>query len=98
MNEKFKERFREITPNREVRAELAKQLGCTPAAINQYRSGKILPSVKNLIRIADLYNVSIDWILGRSDIVAPLTQEHILEANKLLRQLADVTSIYQTRK
>lgn len=38
-----------------------------------YESGKASPSVKIIMNIADAYNVSADYLLGRSDSPRPAT-------------------------
>ena len=45
--------------------ELCKILGISQTAYASYESGKRKPSTSQLIMIADYYNVSIDYILGR---------------------------------
>ena len=45
--------------------ELCKALGISQTAYSSYESGKRKPSTSQLIMIADYYNVSVDYILGR---------------------------------
>lgn len=45
--------------------KLAKELGVEAQSISSYRRGLSDPTVENLIRIADYYNVPTDWLLGR---------------------------------
>lgn len=46
-------------------AQLAKKLGVQRSTICLYESGKRLPSYDILINLADYFNVSIDYLLGR---------------------------------
>lgn len=46
---------------------LAKHLGVSVQAINQYKQGTAFPKVENLIKIADYYNISIDYLIGITD-------------------------------
>jgi len=46
--------------------ELAEYLHCSSQAINQYKNGVSRPSLDNLSRIADYYNVTTDYLLGRT--------------------------------
>lgn len=48
--------------------ELKDFLGCSIQAINQYKLGISRPSLENLCKIADFYNVSTDYLLGRTEI------------------------------
>lgn len=43
--------------------EVAKQLGVTDAAVNQWETGKTMPSAKRLADVAKLYNCTIDELL-----------------------------------
>ena len=47
---------------------LSRHLGCSIQAVNQYKMGITYPKVDNLIRIADYYNVSVDYIIGITDV------------------------------
>lgn len=46
---------------------LAKHLGCSIQAVNQYKQGTAFPKVGNLIKIADYYNISVDYLFGITD-------------------------------
>lgn len=47
---------------------LKERLGCSLQAINQYKQGTAFPKTENLIKIADYYGISVDYLLGRTDI------------------------------
>lgn len=49
-------------------AKIADYLDCTPQAINQYKLGVSVPQTEKLIKIAKYYNVSVDYLLGLSDV------------------------------
>ena len=36
--------------------------------VSAYENGKHLPSLKSLIKMADLFHVSTDYLIGRSDV------------------------------
>lgn len=44
--------------------ELAAYLGLDRQSITQYKKGDAEPTLYNLMRIAEKYNVSVDWLLG----------------------------------
>ena len=46
-------------------AELAKRIGVSQAAVSQWDTGKKFPSSETLCKLADLYGVSIDYLVGR---------------------------------
>lgn len=45
--------------------DLAQYLKVSVATISHYESGSSLPDVNTLIKLADYYGVSVDYILGR---------------------------------
>lgn len=49
-------------------AALATYLGCSVQAVNQYKQGSAKPKTENLIKIADFYWVSVDYLLGFTDV------------------------------
>ena len=46
---------------------LVKHLGCSIQAVNQYKQGTAFPKVENLIKIADYYDISVDYLFGITD-------------------------------
>ena len=47
--------------------QLGKELGSTRATIGNYENSNKKPSLEMLIKIADYFNVSIDYLIGRTD-------------------------------
>lgn len=45
---------------------LAKQLGLSVASVASYEIGRVTPSIEVLIKMADVFGVSVDYILGRT--------------------------------
>ncbi len=52
------------------RKRISAELGITPAALSQYINGQTTPSVDKLVAIADLFGVSLDYLMFGEDIVA----------------------------
>lgn len=46
-------------------SDLKDYLGVSAQAINQYKLGISRPTLENLCKIADFYEVSVDWLIGR---------------------------------
>ncbi len=64
----FTRRFNDlIKENGITKAELAKALDTSKALITIWTQGKSLPSIIYLVKIADYFNVSADYLLGRKD-------------------------------
>lgn len=65
----FGERLKEERENAEVNQEdMAKMLGVTPRAYQMYEYGEGYPRFLKLITLADYFEVSLDYLVGRSDI------------------------------
>ena len=47
--------------------DVAKTIGTTQRKISHWESGKIEPDIESLCKIADLFSVSVDYLIGRSD-------------------------------
>lgn len=47
--------------------ELAERLGVSSATIRQWESGATRPSASNLLDMSDLFDCSVDYLLGRTD-------------------------------
>ena len=48
--------------------DLAKNLGVTDRAIRMYEAGRSVPSLTFAIALADFFDVSLDYLVGRSDV------------------------------
>lgn len=48
--------------------EVAKRLKVTKQTVSNWENENILPSIDMLIRVAQLFNVSTDYLLGMEDI------------------------------
>lgn len=70
---KFK-RCREA--NGYTQEQLAEKLHTTAHAVAEWESGERKPSLDKLIKLADLYNVSTDYLLGRT----PLPREYAMRS------------------
>lgn len=47
-------------------------MGLSGRAIGYYEAGERYPAPDTLNKIADFFNVSIDWLFGRTDIRTPV--------------------------
>lgn len=71
--------------------KLGEIVGVSESAISQYENGKRQPDIETLKVFADFFNVSIDYLLGKSDLRNPLDiPEHIEGiADLVLRMRSD---------
>lgn len=64
----FEERLKQLRENaRQSQKETAAALGITTRQYQRFESGEQRPGFDNLIRIADHFRVSLDWLTGRKD-------------------------------
>jgi len=65
----FSERILSLREEKKLsQAAVAKETGITTRTYQRYEAGEREPMISTLIRIADLYAVSIDYLVGRSDV------------------------------
>ncbi len=48
--------------------EMAEKLGISQPSYIRYENGSAEPSQENLVKIAQLFDVSVDYLLGRADL------------------------------
>lgn len=81
----FYERFTELCREYNVTVtSVLKELGLSASKNTQWSEGAS-PSVKNLIKIANYFNVSTDYLLGKDDIKKRPTPEDVERFNDYLK-------------
>lgn len=67
----FAERLFEIRENRGItRQKAADDLGISRASLEYYEKAKRTPDLNTISKISDYFNVSIDYLMGKSDCVS----------------------------
>lgn len=64
-----------------IQKDVAKLLSVSIPAVNQYESGKRDMSTETVIKLAEYFNVTTDYLLGKSDIRNPEQLKNIKHAN-----------------
>lgn len=71
---------------------VAVTLHVAPPSVANWESGKTRPTHENLVKLADLYNVSVDYLIGRANI-PEIKMDEINEIdfalNGAIRELSD---------
>ena len=68
----FAEKIRFIrTSKKMTQEEFSELLNCSQQTINVWEQAKSIPSAPMLVKIADTFNVTTDWLLGRIGILPP---------------------------
>ena len=66
--DKFCERFKELKAvNNFTYPALAEHLGLNPRTVKLYASGGVKPDYFKLVALADYFDISLDYLVGRSD-------------------------------
>ena len=64
----FSERLKELRKQAHLtQVELAKKLGIVQSSFADWERGKKKPTQENLVKIAHILNVSVDYFVGNSD-------------------------------
>ncbi|MBR1925484.1 MAG: helix-turn-helix transcriptional regulator [Clostridia bacterium] len=71
--------------NKMTQAKLAEMLNLSPQSVSKWEKGLSEPSVGDIIKLADIFNMSIDNLLGHK----PCSKNAELEINEFLKMLVD---------
>ena len=64
----FSERFKTLKSQKSCTyPQIAEHLSLKPSVVKAYASGEVKPGYNALIALADFFNVSLDYLVGRSD-------------------------------
>ncbi|ADQ04022.1 helix-turn-helix domain protein [Caldicellulosiruptor owensensis OL] len=77
--------------------ELAKRLEISPQALANYEKGKRMPGINILVRLSEELDVSIDFLLGLTDIRKPksrMVKEH-LEMLENIQEKEEILSLIE---
>ena len=95
---KFNERFRKLKDESELSSkELAQELGVAPSTLSYYLKDRE-PNYDILIKIADYFDVTIDWLVGReTDMskIEDINNELFKENSLLKKKLESINNILQ---
>lgn len=85
----FGERLQELREDRDIsRKELSAYLNVSVSALGMYEQGRREPNIETLVKIADYFDVSLDFLLGRIFTGSnPKELEEALELKKEVKNL-----------
>lgn len=65
---KFAERLTQLRSERGIsQASVSKEIGVSRYTIYSYEKGKTAPTLDGLVALADYFDVTLDYLLGRTD-------------------------------
>lgn len=86
MNETFGQRFQRLRKNLGLtQDEVSNKVNVTPQAISKWENDISIPDVSLLIELADLFNISVDELLGRETKKTTIAQGK--DINKLVLKI-----------
>ena len=75
---------------------LAEAIGVSQQSVNKYENHNIEPDIETLIRIADFFETSVDYLIGHTSIRRKIEEVHVFELNdresKVMEQYRSLTS------
>ncbi len=84
----FTERFNELLKSRGINAvTLAKEIGVPKSIVYEWKSGVRDPSLENMLRVADFFGVTLEYLTGREDEETDIEKELLV----LLRAARDIS-------
>lgn len=64
----FSQRLKKLRTDKHLtQAQVAKRVGVTASMVSSYETDIRLPSYEVMMRLADLFGVSVDYLLGREE-------------------------------
>lgn len=86
-NKGFSIILKELRTKRKItQQELAEAMGITPTGVCYWESGKAIPSYETLEKIADYFNVTTDFLMGKT------TSELETKKNVIFRKVEKVNT------
>lgn len=72
--ENYQTRLKDLREDKDLtQAQIAKVIGTSQQHYGKYESGKIIIPFDRVIILADFYNVSLDYIAGRTNMLKPFS-------------------------
>ena len=88
-------RIKDLREDRDMRqSDLAAATGIDQRTISNYETGKTSPDAYALIKLADFFNVSVDYLLGRTNSDLSTEQKRIRAIEKIQQELEDLKRFY----
>lgn len=90
---KFKEVFKDLRTSKKLtQSDIADVLGTDRSAIGKWETGKNWPSIEMLVQVADYFDVTTDYLLGRPEKEAITFKRNALDL-KMLENFSQLNDI-----
>ncbi len=77
---------------------LAEIIGVSQQSINKYENHNIEPDIQTMIRLADYFRTSVDYLIGHTDIYRPIEATRGYELNERESHMLDGYRALSTRR
>ena len=86
----FSSRLRSLIEEKNIsKQKLADEIGVSRQAISQYCDGSTVPNADKLLKIAEYFNVSLDYLVGNTESKTPINTDE----GQLIRSICDYTGL-----
>ena len=87
-------RIKDLREDRDLRqSDLAAATGIDQRTISNYETGKTSPDAYALIRLADYFDVSIDYLVGRTSNDISVEEKRYRIINKIAEELENLKKL-----
>ncbi|MGN0975922.1 MAG: helix-turn-helix domain-containing protein [Gemmiger sp.] len=93
-------RIRDLREDRDLRQkDVALAIGIDQQTLSNYETGRTRPDSEALIRLADFFDVSIDYLVGRTPSAQPCSNAGLVrEIERIQGELETLKRSLQTKK
>lgn len=93
-------RIRELRKSKHwSQAQLAEKLHVHQTAISQWESGRTEPDMDKLLALADLFGVSVDWLIGvTDDSTDAVTDDELMQMREDMRRNPELRTLFSLTK
>ena len=69
--------------------QLADKIGVSQQSVNKYENHNVEPDIDTLVRIADIFNTSVDYLIGHTDIKRKIEKTSSCDLNNEEKEAID---------
>ena len=86
----LREEYNEVAAEKLTGAKLGEALGVSKQSVSKWENGLSYPDFDTIIKLSEIFNVSTDYLLGRTDIKNP-SDESDPQENPILKEFEELS-------
>lgn len=91
----IKNRIRDLREDKDLRQiDVSKATGIDQKTLSNYETGKTNPDSYSIIKLADFFGVSTDYLLGYSDINIKTVKDIYNALNNIEKEIAEIKRVF----